>query len=128
MQVVLAPERLLLLSLRTLTPVFIQEFLFFIFFFFFSVRHSSFMYLSAHQDDVKTTHFSTATTTSTLTSTTSALRDYHLHVVLVGFYSSYNICVITTLQLRGDVSSSDSTFDLFSSLIICGAPTMTAGK
>jgi hypothetical protein len=26
----------------------------------------------------------------------------------------------------GDVSSSDSTFDLFSSLTVCGAPTMTA--
>jgi hypothetical protein len=27
----------------------------------------------------------------------------------------------------GDVSSSDSTFDLFSSLTVCGAPTVTAG-
>jgi hypothetical protein len=27
----------------------------------------------------------------------------------------------------GDVSSSDSTFDLFSSLTVCGAPAVTAG-
>jgi hypothetical protein len=31
------------------------------------------------------------------------------------------------LQLRGDVSSSDSTFDLFSSLTVCDALAMTAG-
>jgi hypothetical protein len=52
---------------------------------------------------------------------------YHLHVVLAGFYSSHNIRTITTLQLRGDVSSSDFTFDLFSSLTVCGAPAVTAG-
>jgi hypothetical protein len=56
------------------------------------------VYLSAHQDDVRTSHFSTARTT--LTSATLALRGYHLHVVLVGFYSSHNIRAITTLQLR----------------------------
>jgi hypothetical protein len=38
---------------------------------------------------------------STLTSATLALRGYNLHVVLIGFYSSHNIRVITTLQLRG---------------------------
>jgi hypothetical protein len=65
-----------------------------------------------------------ATTTSTLT---SAIRGYHLHVVLTGFYSSHSIRAITTLQLRGDVSSSDFTFDLFSSLTVCGAPAVTAG-
>jgi hypothetical protein len=32
-----------------------------------------------------------------------------------------------TLQLRGDVSSSVSIFDLFSSLTVCGAPVVTAG-
>jgi hypothetical protein len=66
-------------------------------------------------------------TTSTLTSATLALRIYHLHVVLNGFYSSHNIRTITMLQLRGDVSSSDSTYDLFSSLTVCGAPAVTAG-
>jgi hypothetical protein len=65
-----------------------------------------------------------ATTTST---PTSATRGYHLHVVLAGFYSSYSIRAIMTLQLRGDVSSSDFTFDLFSSLTGCGAPAVTAG-
>jgi hypothetical protein len=68
-----------------------------------------------------------AMTTSTLTSATLALRVYHLHVVLIGFYFSHNMHAITTLQLRGDVSSSDSTFDLFSSLIVYGAPVVTAG-
>jgi hypothetical protein len=69
-----------------------------------------------------------ATTTSTFTSATLALRGYHLHVVLIGFYSSHNICVIMTLQLWGDFCSLDSTFDLFSNPTICGAPTMTAGE
>jgi hypothetical protein len=68
-----------------------------------------------------------ATTTSTSTSATSATRGYHLHVVLAGFYSSHSIRVIMTLQLRGDVSSSDFTFDLFYSLTVCGAPAVTAG-
>jgi hypothetical protein len=85
------------------------------------------VYLSARQDDVRTSHFSTATTMSSLTSSILALRGYHLHVVLVGFYSSHNICAITMLQLQGDVRSSDSTFDLFFSLTICGVPAMTAG-
>jgi hypothetical protein len=66
-------------------------------------------------------------TTTTSTSTTSASKGYHLHVVLTGFCSSHSIRAITTLQLRGDVSSSDFTFDLFSSLTVCGAPTVTAG-
>jgi hypothetical protein len=48
-------------------------------------------------------------------------------VVLAGLYSSHSIHAITTLQLRGDVSSSDFTFDLFSSLTVCGAPAVTAG-
>jgi hypothetical protein len=83
------------------------------------------VYPSARQDDVRTTHFSTATTTST---STSAIRGYHLHVVLAGFYSSHSIRVITTLQLQGGgVSSSNFTFDLFSSLTVCGAPAVTAG-
>jgi hypothetical protein len=68
-----------------------------------------------------------ATTTSTLTSPILALKGYHLHVVLIGFYFSYNIHTITTLQVRGDVSSSDSTFDSFSSLTIYGAPAVTMG-
>jgi hypothetical protein len=59
------------------------------------------VYLSARQDDVRTVHFSTATTTSTSTLATLALRGYHLHVVLIGFYYSHNIRAITTLQLRG---------------------------
>jgi hypothetical protein len=82
------------------------------------------VYPSAHQDDVRTAHFSTATTTST---STSAIRGYHLHVVLTGFYSSHSIRAIMTLQLRGDVSSSDFIFDLFSSLTVCVAPAVTAG-
>jgi hypothetical protein len=48
-------------------------------------------------------------------------------VVLAGFYSSHSIHAITTLQLRGDVSSSDFTFDLFSNLTVCGAPAVTTG-
>jgi hypothetical protein len=67
----------------------------------------------------------TSTTMITSTSATSASKGYHLHVVLAGFYSSHSIRTITTLQLRGDVSSSDSTFDLFSSLTVCGAPAVT---
>jgi hypothetical protein len=86
------------------------EFLFFLFpLFLFLVGHNSSVYLSAHQNDVRTAHFSTATTTSTLTSATLALRRYHLHVVLIGF------------------NSSNSTFDLFSSLTVCGAPAVTTG-
>jgi hypothetical protein len=96
---VLAPERLSPLPSRTLRPVFVQ-------------------------DDVRTAQFSMATTTST---STSATRGYHLHVVLAGFYSSHSIRAITTLQLRGDVSLSDFTFDLFYSLTVCGAPAVTAG-
>jgi hypothetical protein len=68
-----------------------------------------------------------ATTMPTLTSATLALMGYHLHVVLVSFYSSHNVCAITMLQLRGDVSSSDSTFNLFSSLTIYGAPLCDCG-
>jgi hypothetical protein len=100
MHAVLAPERLSPLPSHTLRPIFIQ-------------------------DDVRTAQFSMATTTST---STSATRGYHLHVVLTGFYSSHSIRAITTLQLRGDVSSSDFTFNLFSSLTVCGAPAVTAGR
>jgi hypothetical protein len=57
------------------------------------------------------------TSTTTSTSATSASKGYNLHMVLTGFYSSHSICV----------SSSDSTFDLFSSLTICGAPAVTVG-
>jgi hypothetical protein len=64
---------------------------------------------------------------TTMSTSTSATRGYHLHVVLAGFYSIYSIHAITTLQLRGDVSSSDFTFDLFSSLTVCGAPAVTTG-
>jgi hypothetical protein len=85
------------------------------------------LYPSAHQDDVRTTHFSMAMSTSTSTSAISALRGCHLHVVLTSFCSNHSIHVITTLQLRGDISSSDSIFGLFSSLTVCGAPTVTAG-
>jgi hypothetical protein len=93
MQAVLAPERLSPSSSRTLRPVFVQEFLFFLF----SVGHNSSVYLSVYLDDVRTTYFFTATTTSTLTSATLTLRGYHLYVVLIGFYSSHNICTIMTL-------------------------------
>jgi hypothetical protein len=82
---------------------------------------------SAWQDDVRTLHFSMATTTSTITSATSTIRGYDLHVVLAGFYSSHSIRTITMLQLRGDVSSSNSTYDLFSSLTVCGASALTTG-
>jgi hypothetical protein len=85
------------------------------------------VYLSARQHDVRTTHFSTATTTSTLTSATLTLRGYHLYMVLVGFFSSHNMHTIMTLQLWEDVSSLDSTFDLFSSLTICDAPAVNVG-
>jgi hypothetical protein len=61
---------------------------------------------------------------STSISVTLALKCYHLHVVLVGFYSTHSIHIIRTLQ-RGDASSSDSTFSLFSSLTVCGAPAVT---
>jgi hypothetical protein len=64
-------------------------------------------------------------TTSSLA--TSASKGYHLHVVLTGFCSSHNIRAITMLQLWRDVSSSDFTFDLFSSLTVCGALAVTAG-
>jgi hypothetical protein len=70
----------------------------------------------------------TSMTTATSTSATLASKGYHLHVVLTGFYSSHSIHVITMLQLRGDVNSSDSTFDLFSSLTIYGAPIVTVGE
>jgi hypothetical protein len=125
MQAMLAPKRLS--PSRALRPVFVQSSFFFFFFFLFSWGRSIFVYLSARQDDVRIAHFSTATTRSTLTSVTLALRDYHLHVVLIGFYSSHNIHAITMLQLWGDVSSPDSDFDLFSGLTVCGAPAMTVG-
>jgi hypothetical protein len=126
MHTMLAPERLSPLPSHTLRPVFVQDFLFF-FSFSFSVGHNSSMYLSAHQDDVSIMHFSTTMTTSILTSATLTLRGYCMYVVLVGFYSSYNICAIMMLQLWWDVNSLDSTFDLVSSLTVCGAPTVTAG-
>jgi hypothetical protein len=94
MQVVLAPERLSPSSSRTLRLVFVQEF-------FFRRDTVALCVSSAHQDDVRTAHFSTATTTSTSTSATSTTRGYHLHVVLAGFYSSHSIRAIMTLQLRG---------------------------
>jgi hypothetical protein len=84
------------------------------------------VYTSAPQNDVRTVQLSTATITSTSTLTTSTSRGHHLHVVLACFYSSHTIHLITTLQLR-DVSSLDSTFGLFSSLAVCGAPVVTVG-
>jgi hypothetical protein len=59
-----------------------------------------------------------STTMTTLTSAISTSKGYHLYVVLTGFYSSHSIRTITMLQLRGDVSSSDSTFSLFTSLTV----------
>jgi hypothetical protein len=52
------------------------------------------VYLSARQDDVRASHFSTATTTST---STSATRGYYLQVVLTDFYSSQSIRTFLTL-------------------------------
>jgi hypothetical protein len=121
-QVVLAPKHLSSSPSRTLRPLFIQEFHVFLF----SVEHNNSLYLYAHQDDVRIAHFSMAMTMSTLTSATLALRGSHLHVVFIDFYSSHNIRAIMTLQLPG-VSSSDSTFDLFSNLTICCAPIVTGG-
>jgi hypothetical protein len=69
----------------------------------------------------------TSMTTTTSTSATSGSKGYHLHVVLTGFNSSHRIRAITTLQLRGDASSSDSTFNLFSSLTVYGAPADRGG-
>jgi hypothetical protein len=48
-------------------------------------------------------------------------------VLLISFYYSHNICVITTMQLREDISSLDSIIDLFSSLIVCDAYAVNAG-
>jgi hypothetical protein len=42
------------------------------------------------------------------------------------WYSSVSTPVTTFAATAGDVSSSNSTFDLFSSLTICGAPAVTA--
>jgi hypothetical protein len=77
------------------------------------------MYLFACQDDVRTMNFSTTTTTYILTLATLTLRGYHLYVILIDFYSGHNIHAITMLQQL------DCTFDLFSSLTVCGAPAMT---
>jgi hypothetical protein len=96
MQAMLAPECLSPSPSRTLRLVFIQ-----FFFSFFGGTQQLFVHPYACQDDVRTTHFFMAMTTSSLTSATSASRSYHLHVVLVGFYSSHNIHTITMLQLRG---------------------------
>jgi hypothetical protein len=104
MQAVLTAEHLSPSSSRTLRPVFGQEFLF-SFVFLFLAGHSSSLYLSVRQDDIRASHFSIATTTSTLTSATLVLRGYHLRVVLIGFYSRHNIRVIMTLQLRGEMSA-----------------------
>jgi hypothetical protein len=58
---------------------------------------------------------STASTNmATSTSASSASKGYHLHVILISFYSSHSICTIMALQLQRDVSSSDSIFNLFS--------------
>jgi membrane-anchored protein YejM (alkaline phosphatase superfamily) len=125
MQAVLAPERLSSLLSRTLKSIFVHE-LFFLFFFLFLAGQNIFACLSAHQNDVRTSHFFTTTTTLTLTSATLSLMGYHLHVLLIDFYSSHNIYAITMLQLWRDISSSNSNFNLFSSLTVCGAPAVTA--
>jgi hypothetical protein len=96
MQAVLAPECLSPLPSRNLKPVFSSRSSFF-FSFSFLAGHDSSVYLFAHQDDVRTTHFSTATTMSTLTSATLALKGYHLYVILIDFYSNHNMRVITML-------------------------------
>jgi hypothetical protein len=115
MQVVLAPECLLPSPSRTLRPVFVQKF-------FFGGTQLLYVYPSGHQDDVIAVPFSMATTMSTWTSATSTSRGYHSYVVFTGFYSSHSIRTIMTLQLRGDISWLDSTFGLFSSLTVRGAP------
>jgi hypothetical protein len=68
-----------------------------------------------------------STTSMTTTTSTSTSKGYHLHVVLTGLCSNHSIRAITTLQLRGGVNSSDSTFDLFSNYTVCGAPAVNAG-
>jgi hypothetical protein len=70
----------------------------------------------------------TLTTTTTSTSATSISKGYHLHVVLADFCSSHSIHAINDAATAGDVSLSDCTFDLFSSLTVCGAPAVTAGN
>jgi hypothetical protein len=124
MQVVLASECISPSPSRTLKSVFVPEF--FSFVFLLSEGHNSYVYLSICQDNIRTTYFSTATSPSILVLATLALRGYHLHVVLIGLSSSHNIRDITTLQLRGDVSSSDFTFNLFSSLTVYDVPAVTA--
>jgi hypothetical protein len=54
-----------------------------------------------HPTQVAPPPSTTSTTTTTSTSAISTSKGYHLHVVLVDFYSSHNIRAITTLQLRG---------------------------
>jgi hypothetical protein len=123
MKAVLTPECLSPLSSRTLRSVFVQEF-FFLFIFSFSMRQINSVYLSTRQDDVRTSHFSTATTTSTWTPTTLGLRGYRYSLVStpVTIYTSSRYCNC------GDVSSSNSIFDLFSGLTVCGAPAVTVGR
>jgi hypothetical protein len=120
MQVVLASEHLSPSPSRTLRPAFVQDFFFFSFLWDMRALCGS---ICSSRYDVRTTHFSTATTTS---ASTSALRGYHLHMVFIGFYSSHSIRAIITLQLRG--MSSDSTFGLFSNLTMCGAHAVTWGS
>jgi hypothetical protein len=55
------------------------------------------------------------------------LGGYHLLGAHTGLYFSHNIRTITTLRLRGDFNPSTPTFDLYSSLIVCGARVATAG-
>jgi hypothetical protein len=69
----------------------------------------------------------TSTTTTTSTSATSASKGYHLHVVLTGFLLQSQHSRHSDATTAGDVSSSDSSFDLYSSLTVCGAPAVTAG-
>jgi hypothetical protein len=67
----------------------------------------------------------TSTTITTSTLATSASKGYHLHVVLAGFLLQSQHSRHHDAVTAGDVSSSDSTFDLLSSLTICGAPVVT---
>ena len=63
---------------------------------------------------------------SSLATSTSAQRAI-IRMRLRQFLSSHSIRTAPTLCLRGDVSPLISIFGFFSSLTVCGAPTVTAG-
>jgi hypothetical protein len=66
-------------------------------------------------------------TSATSTSANSASGGYRLLRIHTGLFSSRNIRTLTTLRLRGDFNPSAPTFGLYSSLIVCSAPVVTAG-